>query len=127
MNKYYHVTPIENLLSIFQNGLVPCIGERSSLIDEELNKVYLFHSKEDVNNALMNWMGECFEEDCELVILELDIPNDFEIITEKDNNGDDFWESYAFQTIPSDFITKIFDEYDNELQKDSFLEKENEL
>lgn len=30
-NRYFHVTPIENLESILQNGLLPMIGKRSNI------------------------------------------------------------------------------------------------
>lgn len=67
----YHVTHAENLESILMRGLVPQIGPRSAQANEALRCVYLFTSAEACETALMNWLGDEFE-DTELVVLELD-------------------------------------------------------
>ena len=67
----YHVTPIVNLPSILMNGLQPKIGERSALQGESTEKVYLFTSSDACETALMNWLGDEFE-DLELAILEFE-------------------------------------------------------
>ena len=111
--KYYHVTPIENLQSILQNGLEPRIGERSEELGEEVERIYLFHSKEDMEDALMNWLGEWFEDYLELVILELEIPdtpNSPCVITKLDSSGNKFYESYCYNAIAPEYITKVYDE-----------------
>ena len=53
----YHVTPARNLPSIQEKGLLPTIGERSLALGEGQEAVYLFPSREDVDNALSNWLG----------------------------------------------------------------------
>lgn len=108
--RYFHVTPIENLESILANGLVPQIGKRSEEIGEEQERIYLFSDFEEMENALMNWLGEAFEEYEELCILQIDLPDDFPIKTEVDSNGDKFYESYVYEVIPSNFISGIYNE-----------------
>lgn len=71
----YHVTEKKNLKSILANGLKPSIGPRSKDLGEAKEAVYFFTSLDDVANALMNWLGEWYEDqdDVELVILEVDL------------------------------------------------------
>ena len=109
-NRYFHVTPMENLEGILQNGLQPMIGERSIDCNENKKAIYLFHSISDMDNALLNWLGECFPEDIDLAILQIDVPDGFPITTEKDSNGDDFFESVCLEPIPVDYISAIYDE-----------------
>lgn len=107
---FFHVTPVENLQSIMKNGLQPQIGDRSEQCGEKTKAIYLFHSLEDVDNALYNWLGECFLPDIDLAILQIEIPEDFPIIMQKDSNGDIFFESVCYEEIPAEHITKIYDE-----------------
>ena len=58
----YHVTDVENLPSIAEQGLVPSMGRLSQKLGENQQCVYFFHDKEDVVNACMNWLGEEFDE-----------------------------------------------------------------
>ena len=109
-NRYFHVTPMENLEGILQNGLQPMIGERSIDCNENKKAIYLFHSISDMDNALLNWLRECFPEDIDLAILQIDVPDGFPITTEKDSNGDDFFESVCLEPIPVDYISAIYDE-----------------
>lgn len=114
--RYFHVTPIENLESILESGLVPQIGERSEEIGEEQERIYLFSDFEEMENALMNWLGEVFEECEELCILQIDLPNEFPVETEVDSNGDKFYESYVYEVIPSNFISGIYNEFYESLE-----------
>lgn len=107
---YYHITPMSNLESILQTGLEPRIGERSKELGENEKRVYLFHSIEDMNNALGNWLGECFEdEEIELAIIELQVPDEYPITEEE------FYESYSYITISPEYFSKVYDEYMNEI------------
>ena len=69
---FYHVTPVENLDSILTHGLRPTIGDRSQEIGETDAAVYLFPSYADLVDGLGNWLGECFDDEDELVVLEVD-------------------------------------------------------
>lgn len=73
--KVYHVATEAAWQRIRREGLKPSIGERSSLAAEESPKVFLFASRQDVDDALGNWLGEEFEDyDGELVVIEMETP-----------------------------------------------------
>ena len=61
--RYFHVTPKENIGQIMSNGLIPAIGPRSEEANEDVALVYMFPNVSDMETALANWLGECFEED----------------------------------------------------------------
>lgn len=67
----FHVTLKANLDSISKRGLLPLIGERSASFCEQENQIYFFKDKVSVENALLNWLGECFEDE-ELIVFEID-------------------------------------------------------
>lgn len=67
----FHVTRREDLPSILNSGLEPRIGPRSLKLGEPCAAVYLFPDLEAVENALMNWLGDAFD-DIELIVLEID-------------------------------------------------------
>lgn len=67
---FYHVTPVENLESIFEYGLIPLKDARSIACGEVDPAVYLFESLEDVDSALASWLGEELE-DIPLAVLEV--------------------------------------------------------
>ena len=77
----YHVTPFENIDSILEDGLEPRVGERSALLDEE-KCIFLFKSKEDLNNALGGWLGEQFEDTQPLGILKIAKDSSMELSSE---------------------------------------------
>lgn len=68
---YYHVTPADNLPSILEHGILPSIGIRSLSCNEMIHRVYCFPSKFSCENALENWLGDQFDDDDELVIIEI--------------------------------------------------------
>lgn len=68
---YYHVTPVKNVASIMRTGLVPFIGECARACGETTPAVYLFGSREDVDTALMNWLGDEFDDDVSLAVLQV--------------------------------------------------------
>ncbi len=117
-NRFFHMTPRKNLDSILKNGLIPAIGERSADCEESIPVVWLFPCFENMENALMNWFGEVWEdyedetgEDVELVILQIDAPQDFAsafIVCPTDSNGDKFFEAFSVDTIPPAFISEVF-------------------
>lgn len=41
-NRYFHVTPMDNLKSILKNGLIASIGERSEDCGESFPAIWLF-------------------------------------------------------------------------------------
>lgn len=71
----YHVTPRRNLGTIRAEGLRPAIGPRAEDAGEVLPAVFFFHCREDLDNALSNWLGEAFEDDPgQLAIIEAQVP-----------------------------------------------------
>lgn len=95
----YHVTPTDNVRSILRDGLIPTVGERSSVLSEK-PCVFLFPSRDHAEDAVANWLGDLFE-DGELSLLQVDISGlPFE------NTVD--YELQVFATITPDRI-KILD------------------
>lgn len=72
MQTYYHVTPTVNLDSILKSGLVPTVGERSQELNE-LPGIFLFPSLDDVVTAVMNWLGDYYDDDVSLTLLQVSI------------------------------------------------------
>lgn len=70
--KVYHVTPSENLDNILTSGLVPQVGNRSRKIIGEKSAIYCFPDKDSMEDAMMNWLGDEFDEDEPLALLEID-------------------------------------------------------
>ena len=66
----YHITPTRNIKSILSKGLIPSIGQRSNQIESESN-LYFFPSKDAAEDALMNWLGDEFDEDEPLALLQV--------------------------------------------------------
>lgn len=83
-----------------------------------IKRIYLFHSFDDMENALMNWLGECFNEEDELAILKICLPDTFPIHTGIDSNGDLFYKSYTQEQIPAQYIEAIYDELYNEIKNE---------
>lgn len=69
----FHITRRGNLASIGEHGLLPLIGPLSKLAEEKEPRVYLFTSIDDAETALMNWLGDIFEEaELSLLMIETD-------------------------------------------------------
>jgi len=68
----YHITPLKNVPSIQQNGLQPQIGDRTAQIPDEQSAIYCFPDVSSAEDALMNWLGDEFDESEELAMLEID-------------------------------------------------------
>ena len=98
---FFHVTPMKNVQNIMECGLVPQIGERSDAQGEETPAIYLFPTKDDMDNALSNWLGEWFEDtygaDVELAIIKVSLPRD--IYVHYDPSV--VYECYVTEPIPS--------------------------
>lgn len=71
----FYITQHENLPSIMKKGLIPQIGDRAKQI-ENSDGIYLFESKEMAEDALMNWLGDEYDENEHLSMLRITIPNE---------------------------------------------------
>jgi hypothetical protein len=96
----YHVTVKENLEWIFQKGLIPQTGERSQVLNDW--GIFLFKDLVDLEDAVSTWLGDLFEDDKELVILEVDIDKKYITTSSVD------YEVICKITIPPHKIT-LFD------------------
>jgi len=67
----YHVTPTKNIKSIAKEGLKPGIGDRSNKIMREKSGIYVFPSRMAAEDAVMNWLGDEFEDE-PLTMLKID-------------------------------------------------------
>ena len=88
----YHVTPVKNLKQILKQGLVPQIGTRSELLGEPQPAIFLFRSILDAEEALMNWLGDEFEDE-PLALLKVNLPLD---LAHKEQD----FETQVFEKIP---------------------------
>ena len=96
----YHVTHSASWPRIQAEGLLPTIGDRSADLGEVEARIYLFPDKDSMNNALMNWLGECFEEEENLYVLEVDI-------TDYETAQDVEWEITISHPIPASRISHV--------------------
>ena len=69
----YHVTPLSNIQSIMENGLNPKMGHNSSAYGEKEERVYLFPTEDHAADALMNWLGDQYDDDVEFALLRVDV------------------------------------------------------
>lgn len=103
---FYHVTNELNMDKINAEGIVPAIGENSRDLGEEIERIYLFNKAEDCDSALGSWLGDCFDEDDNLTIIEIEIP-----LNESHLSYDgEFYESHYYGTIPPSMFTRVMNE-----------------
>lgn len=101
-NVAYHVTPRANLDSICEKGLEPRTGARSLMLGELKDAIYLFPIIEDMENALSNWLGEIFEDEEALVVLEVNI-SELDIVQSEAG-----YEILCFETIAVPRIKTLY-------------------
>jgi len=65
---FYHVTLSRNVPSIMKNGILPSINKEMG----DKKAVYMFKNRDELEDALMNWLGDKFPEDATLSILKID-------------------------------------------------------
>lgn len=99
----YHITPTSNIPQILKHGLIPSLGNRSSLMENE-NRIYMFGSMEDVENAVSNWLGDEFDEDVPLSLLKISLPPSWPL-------GKEAFEYTTSKPIPSNLITVLNKNY----------------
>lgn len=96
--KFYHVTLSENVSSIMKKGLIPIQGERSAKLDDY--GIFMFGDKSHMEDALVNWLGDEFDEDDELTVLIINLPDNWPLVNE-DTAG---FEWISRDPIPSKYI-----------------------
>ena len=80
----YHITLSSNWTSIKQYGLIPQIGRNSQALGET-----------------NNWFGDLYNDDQDLIRLTINCPNSLV------HKSDVEYERVSYQTIPSNYITKV--------------------
>ena len=109
MQNFYHVTLKSNWDSIKEKGLVPSIGKLSEDFGESIPAIYLFKNTDDMDNALLNWLGENLEdyygEEICLLCLEISLPEDYWI-----NKVSDNYEIVHYDIIPAQYIKILREE-----------------
>lgn len=94
----YHISLLKNKKSILINGLVPSIGNNSQSCEEKTPAIYLFPDETTMNDALLNWFSELYEEEI-LSVFQVDIAG-----LDITHNG---YELISYNTIPKEKITFI--------------------
>lgn len=95
---YYHVCKDTNLPNILKMGLLVSQGDRSSQMEEEPS-VFLFRDKNSAYDAISNWLGDEFEEDEILDLLQISLPSDFPL-----TDDPRMFEVVSKRDIPPSFI-----------------------
>lgn len=98
--EFFHVTPSVNLPSILAHGLIPQAGPRSQQIKGD-HGIYLFSSREDAVDAVMNWLGDEFGDE-DLTLLSVRLPPGAEVTKEA-------FEVVCLDPIPADLIRSLGD------------------
>lgn len=111
--RLFHVALSSALPAILEEGLLPLIGPRAEQLGEVAPAVYCFGDREAVEDGLMGWMAESFEEE-EILILEIDAEG---LVIEK--NPEDF-EFRILACIAPSRIKSIYDEAWNEIPPEHF-------
>jgi hypothetical protein len=108
MQLVYHVTTQRNFVRIRTEGLFPRIGSNARAAGERRPAIYCFRNREDLDNALDNWLGERLQEP--LVILTLNIES-----LNHEANPHEF-ETRVLEPVGANRIFAAEDEYGRELQ-----------
>ena len=97
---FYHVTLDADAKSILENGLQPGTGDRSSQVEGDGNRVYLFRSQDDAEDAVMNWLGDEFPEDEPLALFGIRLPEGFPV--EETKGAEYEWSTTS--AIPPEYL-----------------------
>lgn len=104
----YHVTRKSNLSNILKKGIIP--NQPTDWEDQEKG-VYLFRDKNSAEDAVMNWLGDRYEENEKLVLLTINT-NGIYIKPSEDLetlDGEEGWELISYDTISPRNIVKVED------------------
>ena len=101
-NVFYHVTTSENVKGIRAAGLIPNIGPRAQKMNEPYPYIYLFHNRDDMEDAVMNWLGDEFDDDETLILCVIHLPTG--IINSLRQNEAAAYEIMCPVQIPQKFI-----------------------
>ena len=100
LNVVYHVTTEMGLKTIKRRGIEPNIPHDFT---EDQKVVYLFKTRDDVKEAMMNWMVDRYDDDVKLYLLTIDSSTLELYETEAE------YEVVSYKTINPNLIIKIED------------------
>lgn len=112
--KLYHITSSSNIPAIKKNGLEPRVGTLSMLAGETDKRIYTFRHLEDVEDALMGWLGDYLPEE-PIALIQIDLPDDFSckpvgLTVDGDEAG---YEMCVYNHIPPKYLTVLTTDLDN--------------
>ncbi len=94
---YYHITPSSNVPLIMKGGLAPSKPDDM----QDVEGIYLFKSIMGAEDALMNWLGDRFDEDDPLTLLRVDSAG----VGELDTDSAAGFEAISRTAIAPEFIS----------------------
>lgn len=95
----YHVTKKENLDSIMEHGLFPSTGKNSRELGDF--GIFFFKDLDALEDAVSTWFGDLFEDDDELVILQVEVPENIKVFHDELVG----YECFVEDCISSEYIT----------------------
>lgn len=99
---FYHITPVTNVYSIRQEGLLPCLGPRAATAGEYEHSIWLISDLDALENCLLNWAGDYFPcTDLALAVVRVELPEDFPLIDQPLMPC----EKISRQTIPAEYLS----------------------
>lgn len=96
----YHVTEMSAVPAIMREGILPSTGPRSARLGEAVPAVYLFGTLEAVEDALMGWLGDEFDGEADLAVLEVDMDGE---------PGEGKFEVVVTEAVPPSAIVRVLD------------------
>lgn len=105
--RLFHVTTAAALPHIALHGLQPQIGPRSSEAQEPTPATWCFISAAACEDGLSGWLGEQFEEDAALVILEIEVDDQHPAVAEDSSAG---FEIGLRSPVPPSALIRVLDE-----------------
>jgi hypothetical protein len=84
------------------DGLVPSMGARSSEFGEPESRLYLFPSRDDAETAVSSWLGDSFDEDEPLALLQ---------VRAQPSGSEVEWEYFTTEIIPPADIEVVDEDF----------------
>lgn len=101
---FYHITTDHSVDVIMRTGLIPQQGPRSNSADERRPATYCFPTIDNALDAGASWLGECFVEEDELILLHIAPQN---LTFYPTFNAADSWEWITYDHIPANRLTIV--------------------
>lgn len=99
---FYHITPVTNVHSIKQEGLLPCLGPRAATAGEYEHSIWLISDLDALENCFLNWAGDYFPcTNLALAVVRVELPEDFPLIDQPRMPC----EKVSRQTIPAEYLS----------------------